>query len=294
MSAMDPAAGSTQAPFQQTVFSDPTGGALRARLIAQFAEMLKVSDLSQEHRDAVIELLVVIALKFTSVWMHDQRYAARESELIAQAEASPIDYRKKEPINIVTAQELYMEFDGFLVQLKSALDHMVNILHYTLDIKFSRLTTFHKYGDTIIKVLANNVSNTLEGRREAAARLTRLIERNKEWLKEIIDARDRMNHFLHGGLKPASFVVFVVIDADGKRTLYRPELAHTPTKEVMDILLKKLLEFVEYFIGLALASRTPGYGLQWVVQDDGDFQTPRWQLHPGDVMDRLKARASSG
>jgi hypothetical protein len=55
----------------------------------------------------------------------------------------------------------------------------------------------------------------------------------------------------------------------------------------MNTLLMKLLEFVEYFIGLALAARTPGYGLHWAEQDD--FKTPRWHLHPGAVIEDLMA-----
>jgi hypothetical protein len=291
---VDPTPSDTALPFQQTLFIDPTGVALRSRVIAQFAEMLEVSDLSQEHRGAVMDLLIVIALKFTAVWTHDQRYAAREKELIAQAEAAPIDYRKKDPINLVTAQELYLEFDGFLVQLKSALDHMMNVLHYTFGISFAALTTFSKAGDHVIKLLERNVSDKTPGHKAIAARLIKVVQNNQDWLKELIDARDRMNHFRHGGLKPTSFVVFVMIDHKGTRSLHRPEISHKPIKDIMDTLLKKLLEFVEYFIGLSLASRLPNHGLQWNVQGDGNFDTPRWKLHPGEVMERIMPKTSSG
>jgi hypothetical protein len=272
----------TALPFTQTMFVDPTGGALRSRVIAQFAEMLAVSDLSIEHREAITELLIVIALKFTAVWTHDQRYKAREIELIAEAEKAPIDWRTDKSVNLVTAQELYLEFDGFVVQLKSALDHMMNVLHYTLGISFAALTTFSKGGDHVISLLVNNVAADGPRHKAIAARLVKVVQNNQDWLKELIDARDRMNHFRHGGLSPKSFVVFVMIDSQGTKTLHRPEMSKEATKDLMDTLLKKLLEFVEYFIGVAIAARLPKHGLQWNVQADSDFEIPRWTLGPAE------------
>jgi hypothetical protein len=272
----------TALPFTQTMFIDPTGGALKSRVIAQFAEMLAVSDLSNEHREAIAELLIVIALKFTAVWTHDQFYKARELELVAAAESAPIDWRTDKSVNLVTAQELYLAFDGFLVQLKSALDHMMNVLHYTLGINFAALTTFGKGGDHVISLLENNVA--ADGRRykAIAARLVKVVQNNQDWLKELVDARDRMNHFRHGGFSPKSFVVFVMIDSQGTKTLHRPEMSKKPIKVLMDTLMRKLLEFVEYFIGVAIAARLPRHGLQWNVQADSNFETPRWTLGPAD------------
>jgi hypothetical protein len=37
------------------------------------------------------------------------------------------------------------------------------------------------------------------------------IEKNQPWLGGLIEARDRMNHFLHGGLSPQHFVVVPTI-----------------------------------------------------------------------------------
>ena len=101
----------------------------------RISENRKLFDISDRH------LVHVISLKFVSVWTHDQRFATKEQEMIAATEANPIDRRKNVPMRIASGQELYIEWDGFLVQSKSVLDHMVNILHYGLGIKFSNLTS---------------------------------------------------------------------------------------------------------------------------------------------------------
>jgi len=59
-------------------------------------------------------------------------------------------------------------------------------------------------------------------------------------------------------------------------------MSKKPTKDLMDTLLKKLLEFVEYFIGVAIAARLSKHGLQWNVQAESNFETPRRTLGSAD------------
>jgi hypothetical protein len=218
----------------------------------------------------------LLALKFVAVWTHDQRYEKRENELIEAARGKPVDRRKNEPMRLITAQDLYLDFDGFLVQVKSTLDHMINVLHYTHGLSFSGLTTFGGKGKTIINQL-KGVSKKDPMRRKSADYLVQHVEDNQEWLRTTIDIRDRMNHFLHGGIPPRHFAVAFIIEADGKENLRRPMLApDAPVKTIMGNLLRSLLDFAEHFIGVAMAARMPWYAIKWT--DHADPKAPRWSV----------------
>lgn len=259
------------------------------RFVRQFVVMLQHSDIEKDDQKAIEELLVVIALKCLSIWRHDQRYEVHERELIAEANKNPIDRREAGPIVIATAQELWIEFDGFLVQVKSVLDHMVHILHYTMGLKFSALSSFGDNGNKIIGLLRNNVSAKVPGRRGAARLLIEHIEINQWWLAVVIESRDRMNHYMHGGMSPLNFLVALTVQADGTEKLYRPTFSPgTSVKEEMDVIFKSLLDFVEYFIGIALAPRMPEYAVKFIRTDDKT--RPQWQMTARKVVEEMLAR----
>lgn len=259
------------------------------RIIRQFVAMMQHSDIKEDDRKSIEELLVVIALKCLSIWRHDQRYEKYEGELITEAKKNPIDRRKPEPIVIATAQELWIEFDGFLVQVKSVLDHMVHILHYTLDLNFSALSSFGDNGNKIINLLRKNVSGKVPGRQGSANLLIEHIELNQWWLTAVIESRDRMNHYMHGGLSPLHFLVALMIQADGTEKLYRPTFSpNRPVKEEMEVIFKSLLDFLEFFIGIALAPRMSGYAVKFKRSDDGTM--PQWQVTPRKVVEEMLAR----
>jgi hypothetical protein len=254
---------------QRQMFEDPSGGIFNKRIMLQFFQMAQNTNMPEKERADVFDLLHVITLKFVSVWTHDQRFDKKEKEMIAATEANPIDRRKNVPMRIVSGQELYIEWDGFLVQSKSVLDHMVKILHYGLGIQFSNLTSFKDDGNGIIKILNGNVGANPPNKRRAAKLLIKHIQNNQDWLKGMIEARDRMNHFQHGGMSPMAFGVASIIEKDGIQTLHRPRM--TPdqiVKEVMTTLMNNLLEFIEYFLGISIAVRAPDYAVQWHVTDD--------------------------
>jgi hypothetical protein len=276
---MDAAESTTHTPVLRTVFTDPADGRFKNR-IAQFAEILKSTNLPLSDKEEIEELLVVIALKFASLWAHNHRYAVHENALIEQARKNPMDRRKKGPQSYVTAQELYIEFDGFLVQVKSILDHMVNVLHYTHGLGFGVLSTFGKKGKHIVDVLRKKVvdqPNAGASQKETALRLIRFIESHIDWLTIMIDIRDRMNHYKHSGLSTRNFAVMLVIDPDGTERLLRPRVAENKTtKQLMTELLDFILDFVEYFLGVALATNLEDRGLHWVDTDDP--VKARWEM----------------
>jgi len=45
--------------------------------------------------------------------------------------------------------------------------------------------------------------------KQPAGDLVKFIDRNQEWLKQVIDLRDRMNHYKSGGIGLDNFTVFV-------------------------------------------------------------------------------------
>jgi hypothetical protein len=268
---------------QRQMFVDPTGGIFNKRIMLQFFQMAQQSELDEKQRAEVFDLLHVIALKFVSIWTHDQRYEKRQNELVAACEANPSDRRENKPVRFESAQDLYIELDGFLVQCKSVLDHMCNILHYSMGITFNSLTTFGDNGNKIIKILKCNAPSN--GKR-AAKELVRFIGDNQEWLTLMIDARDRMNHFAKGGLPIMGFGVACIIEKDGTKKTHVPQMNDKQSvKEVMTMLLDNVLHFVEYFLGITICVRMPGWGVKW--QNSDDPMKPRWEVMHEMIIDQM-------
>jgi hypothetical protein len=265
---------------ERPLFQDPSHGIFGKRIIQQFFELLQVSDMTEKERGDVRDLLYVIALKFVSIWTHDQCYDMFEKQLIAAAEANPCDRRENQPLKFKNAQTLYIELDGFLVQCKSVLDHVCIILHYTMNISFSSLSSFGDNGNKIIKILKSNAPSHAK---PMAAELVEHIQNNQNWLKLMIDARDRMNHFMHGGIPPIAFGVGCIIEKDGTKTIHRPKLSpEQEVKDTMTTLLYNLLQFIEFFLGAALSVRTPDWAMKWVHTEDP--MTQRWNMIHGAVV----------
>jgi hypothetical protein len=273
---------------QRQMYDDPSGGTYNMRIMLQLFEMASQSEMSEDERASVFDLLHVISLKFASIWTHDHRYETREKELITAAEANPTDRRKNEPIRFASAQDLYIELDGFLVQCKSVLDHMIVILHYTLGINFSSLSTFGDHGNKVIKLLKTNVGANPPSKRKCAGYLITHIERNQEWLKGMIDIRDRMNHFMSGGISPMAFGIASIIEQDGTQNLHRPRMTKDLTvKDYMSTLMNNILEFIEYFMGLAISVRAPGYAVKYTNSDDP--KAKRWKMIHGAIVEQMIA-----
>lgn len=268
---------------QRQMYEDPSGGVFNKRVMLQFFQMSANTNMTAVERASLFDLLHVIALKFASIWTINNRYETREKELVAATEAKPIDRRKNEPVRIGSGQDLYVEWDVFLVQCKSVLDHMVVILHYTHGLNFSSLTTFGNAGQGIINVLKANVGAKPPAKKVSARLLIETIEKNQQWLKGMINARDRMNHFTSGGISPMNFGIASIIEKDGTQTLHVPRISQQMTvKEYMTSTMDSILIFIERFMGQAMFARLPNHALQYKVPDDP--KAFRWVLIPGHIM----------
>lgn len=237
------------------------------------------SDCTDKQKSEMFDLILVTALKLTAVWHHMDRYIKLEDDLIAEAYKNPINEKENKPVRISTSQTLYLELDGLLVQFKSTLDHMVHLLHFTYGFPFEGLTTF---GDNGNKIRTQLTRNTGKATKDAGRSLSKFIEENQHWLIQVIELRDRMNHYKSGGIRPDNFTVFVR-KIDGKDVLYVPRLAETQTvRELMEFLFHQLLDFVEFFMGQAMLPKLSRWGIHYKIKDDK--KATRWELVPIDIL----------
>ncbi len=175
-----------------------------------------------------------------------------------------------------------------LVQFKSTLDHMVHILHFTYELPFEALTTFGDYGNKIRTQLTRNVGGK---NKKPAAQLGEFIEKNQDWLKGVIDLRDRMNHYKSGGISPNNFTVFVQKKKDGSEILYTPKLVEDLTvRDMMEYQYQNLVDFVEHFMGIAMLPKLSKFGLHYKTHQDK--KRTRWNLVPIELLRSYEKNAA--
>jgi len=208
-------------------------------------------NLAQPDGSELIDLIVLLSRKLLSVWTHLQTYQAQERALVQQAAGWPTTKREH-------SQELYEEFDVFSVQIKSTLDHLVQVMRPILG---RNKWTMYSFGDKGERVLASLQRNTSKHHAGHVRLMEHQLfnETNRRWLTGIIDARDQVNHGMAGGMKIERFAVYR--DAGG--TVHLPRWNDEQTiGEAMLIVWENLFRYVEDFIVLAINFRLkPEYGL---------------------------------
>ena len=103
---------------------------------------------------------------------------------------------------------------------------------------------------------------------------------------KFVSARDRMNHFQHGGMSPMSFGVASIIERDSVQTLHRARInPNQLVKDVMTTLMNNLLEFIEYFLGISIAVGAPDYAVQWNASNDP--MQARWGMIHGAIVEQM-------
>ncbi|MBI4020922.1 MAG: hypothetical protein HY369_01630 [Candidatus Aenigmarchaeota archaeon] len=233
---------------RRTLFQDPTpGGLVNNRIVRQLFELSERTTLSEPERQHLLRLLMLVGKKLIAVWQHMQRYKAIQAELVARVSAAPQDG----PIRDVhVSQDLLLEFDGFLVQLKSALDYLVHVPVAIIGRKSWSLGSFGDKGERVIQALRNNVPAE---HRSAAEGIADRIASHAPWLKDVIEARDRMNHLLDGDIRFEDFSVFRDAATGAVRV---PMWSDKQTAaECMEVVWGNLLRLVEDFVALFIGMR---------------------------------------
>src|SRR5712692_3100092 len=104
----------------------------------------------------IFNLMLLVARKLVSVWSHYQEYIAAEDKLVAEARRVPI-VKGNNIVRLEYSQVLFTEFDEFLVQTKSTLDHLVKLPAVIFGPSRWSLRTFGSKGKDVIKALRHNV-----------------------------------------------------------------------------------------------------------------------------------------
>lgn len=183
------------------LFEDKTPNAIILnRILLNSLNVAAHDDLEQPDESELIDLIVLLSRKLLSVWTHLHAYLAQERTLAEQAAIWPTTERQH-------SQELYEEFDVFSVQIKSTLDHLVQIMRPILGPNKWTMYSFGDKGERVLAALQRNTSKHHAGH-------VRMMEHelfnetNKNWLTLIINARDQVNHGMAGGMKIERFAVY--------------------------------------------------------------------------------------
>jgi len=158
------------------------------------------------------------------------------------------------------SQDLFFEFDGFLVQLKSTLDYLVKIPSFILENRIWTLRTFGNKGEDVVSFLSNNMPKQYRGM--ATLIIEHIIKHHLGWLKHTIAARDKINHFIDEGVSYEHFYV-QKINQEGIDKIHVPLWTESMTvQEFMHNIWMDLFSLSEQFVAAFLAIRVkPGSNL---------------------------------
>jgi hypothetical protein len=268
------------------LFSDPTPTKIiNQRYLHRMLFILTQTDLNQEEFDRFLNSLLFVCKKLVAVWNHYHRYAEIEDVLVAQANDS-VGLAQEQKISY--SQDLLLEFDEFLVQVKSSLDYLVK-LPVPIVGRCWNLRTFKKDGHGVINALHGSIPDKWKGTMTWLA--DTVILAHMPWLEATINGRDMVNHCLEGGVQFEAFIVCKVIQ-DGKERIHTPRFEDGVTiRTMMDITWKNLFSLVEDFTGSFLGLRLKeGYVLSRGEMNDHTSLESPWNAMKQMDYERLKFR----
>jgi hypothetical protein len=256
----------------ETVFEDPTpNGHINQRICGPWIRNFEATTYSLLQREQLTFIAINVGKKLVAAWKHRERYMALEDELVAAAKSAA-----DEAGSPGHSQDLYLEFDEFLVQIKSALDTMVKFPEPILGKKVWNLRTFGAKGKDVLSAMANCVPRQYADRMDVLRKQT--FEPNADLLNTMIDARDRMNHFQRGGVHFGRFAVRKVAAGADARVEVPMWSSNQTIRAAMIVVWRRLLCFVEEFMGMFyfLALR-PGLSFAYRhIEDEGTLS--RWAV----------------
>jgi hypothetical protein len=190
----------------ERLFTDPSpNGVINSRLVLAFVKLLESTTLRPEQRQQFIEMLLMLARKLVCVWTHYDRFRKRQEEL--EPTAPIVDEESRHStVQFGYDQDLFMEFDEFLVQYKSSLDYLAKTPSPLLGRNKWNPRSFGDKGQRLVRMLKSAIPQSERHTIPAFEQL--VLSKHKENLDMIITARDRMNHYIEGGLDYRNFSVF--------------------------------------------------------------------------------------
>jgi hypothetical protein len=267
------------------LFKDPTpDGLINQRYLMTMMRLVELTDLNSEEKQKFMNVLLLVSKKLVATWKHFHAYATLEDELIKEAEAGEaIEHQSVQ--RVTYSQDLYLEMDEFLYQVKSTLDYMVK-LPVPLVGRGWNISTFGEKGGAVRKALRRNLPKKFAS--SAKMIEEQALDMHREWLESIIEARDRLAHFLEGG---ASFEAMLVIKMmkDGKAVVHVPLWdKETTMRRVMESTFHNLLKLVEDFTAGFLTLRLrDGINLVHIPVEIFSVESP-WKALTPEQMSKVK------
>lgn len=198
-------------------FTDPTPNQLiQMRIIDQITQICDHISLTDEEKETFEHLLLLLAKKLAITWTHFNNYSKVEDQLLESVKQAPVIIEEDE---VEYSQELFFEFDGFLVQLKSTLDYLVKIPAPIVGYNCWTLSTFGDKGNRVIKALTGNIPKQWSAQAKLIEK--NIISHHLGWLKHVVETRDKINHNVRGGVSFKPFYVAKIIE-NNKEVITQP------------------------------------------------------------------------
>lgn len=274
-------------PYVVTLFTDPTpDGYINQRLVVTILNMCRQTDLNPDEQKAFDRNLLLVAKKLVATWSHYSRYCAIEDHLIGQAKHATPPGEATVP-HFTYSQDLYIEMDEFLVQVKSTLDYLTK-LPLALFKTWPYMHGFGDKGGAVIKALKNNIPR--KHRHQAELLERSLFTKHRPWLEMAITARDKVIHNLDGGLEFESFVVAKQLIDDEERIVVPMWMDDMSARQYMEYTFYNLFALVEQFIGGLLGMRLQeGLGFAHVPTDIKGIVSPL-MIVPAEALEALRSK----
>jgi hypothetical protein len=256
------------------VFDDPTpSGIINLRYVTNFVSIADTyTNLSAEEFQPFLRSLLFVGKKLVATWTHLDRYIRLENDLIEKANVEqPLETKQIQHISY--AQDLFIELDEFLVQLKSVLDYLAKLPRNIIGkSNWPDLRTFGDKGKAVENALKNNIPSKWSNHAQLNLKL---LDQYRPWLHMAVTARDKINHGKDGGIDFEAFVI-AKTNRNGKEEIIVPIWAEDITaREYMTVCWSNLLQFSEQFtMGFVAMRLKEGMGFVHVPKKPDSVDSP--------------------
>lgn len=270
---------------EKKLFDDPTpNGQINQRIVTTPSLYTNLTDLQANEKDKLISILLLIGRKLVAVWRHKQKYCEIEDELIDKARSMSLP-TSGGVMQLEIAEDLFIEWDEFLVQLKSSLDYLVKVPIPILGERGWNLRTFGKKGEEVVRTLRQNTPKHIRPMAKAISEM--IIKNHQPWLEDVIEQRDRVNHLIGAPLDMDQFMVLKMLK-DGEEMIRVPMWNHEQSiRGSMEVVWDNLLHLFEDFIVMFLYTRfDKRYSLFHGEVDEKSGKSP-WKVVPREYQEEV-------